>query len=441
MADIRTLFPEWENLFSPGGAFQTEEGIKAKGLKRLGGLAIRGATFGFKGARTPPENLTESAVEFIGSVPSIGGISAIDSPATAATLRTVGVGARFLPIASRLTAASATGAISGGAEAASEGHSIPKGAAISAAEFAVAEGAFMGGSKLYSKLRGAPHEIKPETSLGTKLIPDEMVGKAVADTMTGEPPGKKPPLLVKLEKLQAGGKKEIPEGEKELPKSVKKTDEFEASETRKTLTQEGQAEQNSETDPRAKVIPKDKDLVAAARQKGEYQVVLGETGLKEIIDTAPEKGLSQSLLFNATIDKATGKVVYTPVSEAIGNAVAVAENLPPKIPHQDWLPGISEDAKRKLASTDTNREPFLTSNAMKNEAIAQKLMEDGESPLKISELKTIEFSPEDLEMRTLLKKEGIQPDTIDQFMASIPPGTPEQRYVRIRQFLREKCGK
>src|SRR5437667_1218923 len=165
---------------------------------------------------------------------------------------------------------------------------------------------------------------------------------------------------------------------------------------------------------------------------------MGESGLKEVVDTTPEKA-SQFVLFNAVIDATTGKVTYTPVSETVGNAVAIAEKLPPKAPHQEWLPFMSEDAKRSLASTDVSREPFLTSNAIKSPTVAERLMEDAESPLKLSELKQVEFSVEDLQMRDLVKKSGLKPENLQEFMRSLPPGTPEQRRLLIRKFLQENC--
>src|SRR5438128_354870 len=82
--------------------FRKEEGIKATGLKRYAGLAVRGATLGFKGAMTPPENLAESATEFIGSIPTIAATSAVASPLVGPALAGAGVSARYLPLASRL---------------------------------------------------------------------------------------------------------------------------------------------------------------------------------------------------------------------------------------------------------------------------------------------------------------------------------------------------
>lgn len=173
-------------------ALKPPEVAKATGPRRLASLAIRGATFGALGAKSPAEGILENVTEFAGSLPSIVGVSAALSPLTGMGLRAAGLARTVVPVAeslgpaqavtkvvspalARLTAAGATGGVVGAAEAATHGEDVLTGAAKTAAGFAVGEGAFIGAPKVWRGLRALRSRAEATQPIA------ESVSKEVSD--------------------------------------------------------------------------------------------------------------------------------------------------------------------------------------------------------------------------------------------------------------------
>lgn len=423
----------YDPLFGLGEGDILPKTVPATGGKRLLGLAVRGASLSAFGAKTKPEGLLEHGAEFLGSIPTIAASAALLSPVAGAGVRALGVGERFLPIASRLSSAGLTGAGVGGTQAGFEGESIPKGAAMGAAEFATAESGFLAGAKVISRMRGVPHKVEPEMGVKSQLLPDEAIAAKTVDTAreSKESDKSKPFLTRKLEKIE----EEYKTGKKE----AEHANEFVTAQGREALTTPETA--TGETDPRAKTFAGIKEL-KQAREAGDYKVILSESGLKEVIDKTPEAA-SQEILFNAKIDPKTGLPTYTPANPRVEDAIRMAEQIGGKAPHQMELPNLSQDVKQQLA-TEPKREMYLTDNAIKSDERLETLMEDKHSPLKIAEPKIIEFSPEELMRRDLMDKmtreHGVKPEIVQHFMKSIPSGlTPAARQALIENFLKGQC--
>lgn len=227
---------------------------KATGLKRIAGLAVRGATLGALGASAPAETIGEAVTEFAGSIPTIVGISALTSPLVGGAVRAARVPAIAVPTVSRLAGAGATGATVGGVEALARGESVPGGAAVGAGTFVAGEGAFLAGARAVRALR-AP-KVKPsEPAPGTPTV----VAKAQADAIdqaTRVTP-------------------ETPPVQLEIPGTQQLQIEF---------------RQEPPMNVRDKVVPRFEDVARAAEERRQYP--MWEAGVSDvgIEDMFPQKG-------------------------------------------------------------------------------------------------------------------------------------------------------
>lgn len=122
------------------------------GVGRAVGHMVKGATLGVAGYPRPPETLGESALEFLGSIPTIAAIGAVTSPAGAVAARALRVPQVAMPFASRVIGATGTGGVVGGVQAAAQGEPVIPGALESAALFGGTEAA-VAGRGLYKALK------------------------------------------------------------------------------------------------------------------------------------------------------------------------------------------------------------------------------------------------------------------------------------------------
>lgn len=140
-----------ENPFLWVSSGAPSEVVQPTGATRVGRLLLKGATFGLAGQETKPEGFMEHATEFLGSVPSVVGVSAAASPVAGAALRGAGL-ARLAasPTATRLAAAGLAGTGVGGVRAVATGDitEIPKEAGAFVAGEAIGLGVLKGLAKL-----------------------------------------------------------------------------------------------------------------------------------------------------------------------------------------------------------------------------------------------------------------------------------------------------
>jgi len=161
-------------------ALKPPEVAKSTGARRLASLAVKGASLGLLGAKHPAEGFVEHATEFVGSLPTIVGVSALASPAATAGLRAARL--PVTPALARLAGAGATGGAVGAVEGAARGENPLTSAATSAGAFVAGEGLFLGGSRALAAIRGKTVAKAVEETV-TQAVPN--LPKALA---AGTPP-------------------------------------------------------------------------------------------------------------------------------------------------------------------------------------------------------------------------------------------------------------
>ena len=143
-------------------------------LKRYGKQFVRGATLGFGGAKQRPETPGEYAAEFAGGILPVAAISAVASPLAGAGLRLLNVPRVAIPLASRLTTASAVGgATTAGYDISEEGSTSLGRVGLGAGLGVAQEALFLGGTRLFKKAR----------ALSKTKVPESPTAPVVADTI------------------------------------------------------------------------------------------------------------------------------------------------------------------------------------------------------------------------------------------------------------------
>lgn len=144
---------------------------------RLLEAGVRGATFGLLGR--PSSTIPEHIAEFVGSIPTYGGVAKIGGKLIAPIIKNV--------VGAKLATAAATGAVAGGIQGYASGEGATEEALTQATLGAAAEGAFLGAGKLYRMLRTP--KVKPPTS--TVSPSEKAVGQRALEA--GELPRALPP--------------------------------------------------------------------------------------------------------------------------------------------------------------------------------------------------------------------------------------------------------
>ena len=172
-------------------ALKPPEIAKSTGARRLASLAVKGASLGLLGAKHPAEGFVEGATEFVGSIPTIVGVSAIASPGAAAGLKLARL--PVTPTLARLVGAGATGATIGAVEGVVKGENPLISAGTTAAGFIAGESLFLGGAKALAAIRGKTVAKAIEETVTTS-VPD--LPPTVPFTQKALPPGPPGPLAL-----------------------------------------------------------------------------------------------------------------------------------------------------------------------------------------------------------------------------------------------------
>src|SRR3990167_196890 len=383
-------------------------------LKRYGKQFVRGATLGFGGAKQRPETPGEYAAEFAGGIIPVAAISAVASPLAGAGLRLLNVPRVAIPLASRLTTASAVGgATTAGYDISEEGSTSLGRVGLGAGLGVAQEALFLGGTRLFKKARALSKTKVPESP--TAPVVADTIDEAISPiralpsarqtlalpamgetTVSTRPDFEVGPRPTRMSGRMATGRTpyrikpfEEPGLLREEPTLSRTFDPETGMTTGLTETGRiGKTQRIAEVDKRTGVVkPLDLDV---EQTKAKFHVGRDpETGIPELI--------SKDSLTDSAIDFATRnpliKTAATPINSQILNA----------------------NAKAKL-DINAKSEPFQGENILKQpEPVASKLL-DPDVPPKMTDYVKLNYTPEAIEAMTIAKKIGMDDATLTAFM-------------------------
>lgn len=392
-------------------AVKPPEVAKSTGAKRLAALAVKGATLGLAGARHPAEGFLEHATEFVGSVPTIAGVSAVASPAAAAGLRAAKLAAN--PITTRLTSAAATGGLVGSATSVGQGTDPLMGAATGAAEFVAGEGAFLGLARLAKLARGSKVVERNVEDVVTKAVPD--LPKVEPKALNAAPSGPFPVFGVPGRVLSEG----------QTPKALTTSLPDNALPPGRYATEASSIEGVPRT---GRIIDNVTGNISELRPAGRP---MGASPIEDVITgTVDDLGMTQRDVFSSvgiqrhfaeTIDDVTGVVVrqsVTPEADAAIKALSLSptpmrSHTPFKIEQNEFMNGPGGKGVVLKWDIEPQREPLLTSNLLKKSADeVEEIVSKGEG-IKMGEVVIIEKSADARIIEDVVEKGlGMQGDEI-----------------------------